>query len=488
VIYRFGPFEADDERYELRKLGRAVPIQRRTLDLILFLAGSEGRLVTPAALIAGPWQGTAVSQAALSQAIMQARRALTGGPGVAEFIRTVRGKGFRFDAGSAPADRHSVETSSLPSRVHPGPAEVQPLLRVSVATARTNPELLLGAHLARVNALLESGDGAAFDREAQAHRRLAERTDHPVHDWYAGVIEATRLFRRAQVERATALVAESWPRGLTLVGPLSREIAVAHLLNLALEQTARPRRRALGKVHTLVGNLHRRQPGVAAWRTMLALTELQLGDPTAARRVMGDPARLIGGLDDDHRLVPTLVSLVDLLIAFREGTHLRAVCSALRSAAGRNACLHFADWGPVAFHLGRVTRELGEREASRRYFEQALAESKRGRSTCWESWAAHGLARALADSGKRGAAGRAAAVLRGLSRRVAVTRLPALSQVVASFWPFAPASFLRPGARLMKGSPAPQVALKRVAPGAGIRKGNGPHGKAGSPPNRRAQG
>ncbi len=87
MIHRFGPFEVDGERYELRKLGRVVPIQRRTLDLILFLAASNGRLVTPADLIVGPWQGTAVSNAALSQAIMQARRALTWAGGARGFWR-----------------------------------------------------------------------------------------------------------------------------------------------------------------------------------------------------------------------------------------------------------------------------------------------------------------------------------------------------------------------------------------------------------------
>ena len=477
MIYRFGPFEADGERYELRKFGRVVPIQRRTLDLILFLAGSRGRLVTAADLIAGPWQGTTVSNAALSQAIMQARRALTwtgvargghrkGRPG---FIATLRGKGFRFDAAAfSPPGRHSVEGPPLLSAAaaadaDSGPAEVgrrpspgggrvasnagartlrltDALLRL--ATDRADPEPLLDAHLARLNALLESGDGRAFHHEAQKHRSLAESVGHPVHGWYAEVIAATQLFRRAEVERATGLMAEGWQRGLKLVGPICREVAVAHLLNLALEQTARPRRRALRRVRVLVRTLHRREPGVMAWRTMLALTEYQLGDPMAARRILGNPARLIGRLDDDYRLVPTFISLSDLLIAFRESKHLREVYSALRPALGLNACLHFADWGPVAFHLGRVTRELGEREASRRYFERALAESRSARSTCWESWAAHGLARALADSGRRGAATRAAGLLRGLSRRVAVARLPALSQVVASVWPSAPGSFL----------------------------------------------
>lgn len=474
MVYRFGPFEADDDRYELRKAGRIVPVQRRTLDLILFLASREGRLITPADLIAGPWQGTAVSNAALSQAIMQARRALADGPALPEFITTVRGKGIRFDAHGSPPDRHSAErpSLSLSPRARPRSAEgVHRRIGSLASRAPTeNPQLLLDARLARLNALLQANDGEAFRREAHAHRALAERLGHPVHGWYAEVIEVTRLFRGAKVARAASLMTARWERGLKLVGPMAREVAAAHLLNLALEQTGPPRRRALERVRLLTASLHRRQPRVMAWRTMQALAELQLGDPAGAQRLLGDPARLIAALEDGHHLVPTLISLVDLLIAFRDAKHLQEVGRALRAALGLNACLHFADWGPVAFHLARVARELGEREASRRLFEQALAETKRARSICWESWVGHGLARALADSGESGAPRRAAALLRGVARRAAVTELPALSQVVASFWPFAPGAFLR--TTLMKRSPAPQAALKRRAAGNGIRRGD----------------
>lgn len=462
MIHRFGPFEADGERYELRRLGRVVPIQRRTLDLILFLAASNGRLVTAADLIAGPWQGIAVSNAALSQAIMQARRALTWAGGArGGFIATVRGKGFRFDADAFTLpDRHPAQAPSLLAATALASPEVAPrrtptadggaarALRLTesllrLATERADPERRLDALLAHLHALLEAGDGAAFSRAAQNHRSLAARIDHPTHRWYADVIEATQLFRRAEVGRAAALMAKRWQHGLKLVGPMSREIAAAHLLNLALEETGRRRRGTLGKLRGLLRTLHARQTGVMAWRTMLALTELQLGDSEAARRALGEPARVLAGLDDDYRLVPTLISLVDLLIAFRDAKHLREVRHALRPALGRNVCLHLADWGPVAFHLGRVTRELGERDASRHYFEQALADAKNAGSTCWESWAAHGLARALADSGRPGAAARAAALLRGLARRTATARLPALSRVVTSFWPSAPASYLK---------------------------------------------
>ena len=90
MIARFGGFEADEERFELRRRGQVVPVHRRVLDTILFLARSGGRLVTRRDLIAGPWQGTVVSDAAIGQAIMHARRALEDPELPHAYILTVR--------------------------------------------------------------------------------------------------------------------------------------------------------------------------------------------------------------------------------------------------------------------------------------------------------------------------------------------------------------------------------------------------------------
>jgi DNA-binding winged helix-turn-helix (wHTH) protein len=95
MVFCFGEFEADEERFELRRRGERVRVQRRVLDTIFVLVRSGGRLVTKEDLIAGPWNGAAVSDGALNQAIMLARRALASA-GQTSVISTVWGKGFRF--------------------------------------------------------------------------------------------------------------------------------------------------------------------------------------------------------------------------------------------------------------------------------------------------------------------------------------------------------------------------------------------------------
>src|SRR6186713_3663420 len=94
--FRFGSFQLDEERFELRQGGTLINVQPRVLETILFLARHANRLVTKEDLIAGPWKGVKVSDAALSQAISQARAALGEDTTTPEFIETVRGKGFRF--------------------------------------------------------------------------------------------------------------------------------------------------------------------------------------------------------------------------------------------------------------------------------------------------------------------------------------------------------------------------------------------------------
>jgi DNA-binding response OmpR family regulator len=95
MIFRFRDVEVDEECFELRCHGRSVAVQPQVLDVILFLVRSGGRLVTKDDLVAGPWKGTAVSDGALNQAILLARRALAIG-GAADVIVTVHSRGFRF--------------------------------------------------------------------------------------------------------------------------------------------------------------------------------------------------------------------------------------------------------------------------------------------------------------------------------------------------------------------------------------------------------
>ncbi|WP_188078363.1 winged helix-turn-helix domain-containing tetratricopeptide repeat protein [Aquicoccus porphyridii] len=93
---RFGPFELDFNRYELRREGALVALEPRTFDLVALLARNRGRTVTRDEIFREVWPGRFVSDAALSSQIRSARKAL-GDDGTRQaVIATVHGRGFRL--------------------------------------------------------------------------------------------------------------------------------------------------------------------------------------------------------------------------------------------------------------------------------------------------------------------------------------------------------------------------------------------------------
>lgn len=93
---RFGPFELDFDRYELRDGGAPVAVEPRTFDLVALLARNRGRTVTRDEIFRELWPGRFVSDAALSSQIRSARKALGDDGKRQEIIATVHGRGFRL--------------------------------------------------------------------------------------------------------------------------------------------------------------------------------------------------------------------------------------------------------------------------------------------------------------------------------------------------------------------------------------------------------
>lgn len=93
---RFGAFELDAARFELRRDGERVAVEPRTLDLLRLLAINIGQTVTRDEIFDSVWQGRIVSDAALSSQIRAARQVL-GDDGTAQrIIATVHRRGFRL--------------------------------------------------------------------------------------------------------------------------------------------------------------------------------------------------------------------------------------------------------------------------------------------------------------------------------------------------------------------------------------------------------
>lgn len=96
MAYRFGEFELNAALGELHKSGEVVDVQKRVLDLLLFLVQHRDRTLSKDELQDGVWPGTVISETALTRAVMKARRAVGDDAATQAFIKTLHGQGYRF--------------------------------------------------------------------------------------------------------------------------------------------------------------------------------------------------------------------------------------------------------------------------------------------------------------------------------------------------------------------------------------------------------
>lgn len=98
MIYRFGPFELDTDRFELRADGVVQPVEPQVFAVLVLLVENRERVVSKDELIDKVWDGRIVSESAISSRIKSARQALGDDGRAQRFIKTLHGRGFRFVA------------------------------------------------------------------------------------------------------------------------------------------------------------------------------------------------------------------------------------------------------------------------------------------------------------------------------------------------------------------------------------------------------
>ena len=98
MLYRFGSFELDTARVELRADGETRPVERQVFALLALLVENRERLVSKDEIIEKVWDGRIVSEAAVASRIKSARQALGDDGKAQRFIKTIHRQGFRFVA------------------------------------------------------------------------------------------------------------------------------------------------------------------------------------------------------------------------------------------------------------------------------------------------------------------------------------------------------------------------------------------------------
>jgi len=115
TTYCFAGYEFDEPRGELRREGRRVEILPKPFAVLHYLVRNRDRLVPKNELLDALWPEITVSDSALSSAIKQIRHVLCDDGTSQQFVRTLRGRGYRFVApvqeSRAPLDRPVTEAA-----------------------------------------------------------------------------------------------------------------------------------------------------------------------------------------------------------------------------------------------------------------------------------------------------------------------------------------------------------------------------------------
>jgi DNA-binding winged helix-turn-helix (wHTH) protein/tetratricopeptide (TPR) repeat protein len=180
MIYRFGDFELDLAKVELRTHGEARALEPQVFALLAFLVEHRERFVSKDEILEKVWDGRIVTDSAIASRIKSARKAIGDDGKTQRFIRTIHGQGFRFVA-DVQADRvDPARTGSFESATQTDDPEVAALTpnvtRPSIAVlpfhligdigpyagiADALPHELI-AELARLRWLLVTARGSSF--------------------------------------------------------------------------------------------------------------------------------------------------------------------------------------------------------------------------------------------------------------------------------------------------------------------------------------
>ena len=115
MLYRFGPFELDTARVELRAGGEVRPVERQVFALLTLLVENRERLVSRDEIIEKVWDGRVVSDSAVASRVKSARQALGDDGQAQRFIKTIHRQGFRFVAEvKAAQDAEPVGPAAVP--------------------------------------------------------------------------------------------------------------------------------------------------------------------------------------------------------------------------------------------------------------------------------------------------------------------------------------------------------------------------------------
>jgi DNA-binding winged helix-turn-helix (wHTH) protein len=253
--YSFGDFVIDAGSRRLTRAGEILPVPDRHVGVLLELLARRGSVVSKDALIEAAWQGIAVTDNSLEQAVSALRRTLGSGPNGQPYIQTVPRQGYRFvgavSQAVARASDEALEELLAPQRAWiEGRAALETLARDRVVTARRVFESVLvrvadhaPAHVGVANACVmqfemtradERPDVAALEAAARHAREACRLAPEYGEAWATLGFVLDRVGRHvdalAASRRAVTLEPDNWRHHFRLayVGWGEERLRAAH--------------------------------------------------------------------------------------------------------------------------------------------------------------------------------------------------------------------------------------------------------------------
>lgn len=267
--YRFGSFELDLAKIELRCDGQLAAIEPQVFALLALLVENRERVISVDELIEKVWDGRDISNATVASRIKAARRALGDDGKAQRWIRTIQNRGFRFVGDVRPEFSPSVaELTSIDAPMQAAVASERPSIAVL-------PFQLTGTAPADV----------------AAHSAIADALPHDL------IAELSRLRWLFVTARGSSFRLRAHEIDVTDVGRL---LGVRYVLRGRVELTGRG-----------------------------MIVDAELSDTRNGELVWAE--RFPGSLDDVHRvrtdIAAGILSAIELRIPLHEAEHARLIVS-----------------------------------------------------------------------------------------------------------------------------------------------------------------
>jgi pimeloyl-ACP methyl ester carboxylesterase/DNA-binding winged helix-turn-helix (wHTH) protein len=152
--YHFADLEVDVDRFELRRGGEPVHVERQVFDVLAYLLAHRNRVVPKHELLDEVWGDRFVSESALTSRIKAARRAVGDDGATQRVIRTSFGRGYQFVADDVKVLDEEIHEPTETSRLQGRPPPEQEIrfchaddgIRIAYALVGDGPPLVKAAN------------------------------------------------------------------------------------------------------------------------------------------------------------------------------------------------------------------------------------------------------------------------------------------------------------------------------------------------------